>query len=263
VLREIAIMLRMLLLVSLLLLQGCAHAWVSHGLLELNVRDVAENRRLEVHGHEGRGYIAGRPGNEYQLILHNRSDADVLAVVAVDGVNVISGETASWEQPGYIVPAHGEVVVQGWRKSLSRVAAFYFTPHANAYASRTGRPDHVGVIGVAVFRARVPDVVIGRADDEAGRPERADRSAQSAAEAGGLARSAPAPGDRSRLGTGHGSSQSSPARYAGFERASHEPQQVVALYYDSYTNLVAQGVIRLLSRRPPNPFPGAFVPDPH
>jgi len=254
-------MLRMFLLVALVMLHGCANARMAGGLVDVSVRDVAAGRALDVHAHEGRHYIAGRPGNEYQLILHNRSDADVLAVVSVDGVNVISGETASWDQPGYIVPARGDVVVSGWRKSLSRVAAFFFTSHANAYATRTGRPDDVGVIGVAVFRARAPEVEIGRAD-AAGRPRRAEQAANERSDEAELLRSAPASADHSRLGTGHGRAHSSPARYASFQRASREPQQVVRLYYDSYGNLVAQGVIRPLSRRSPNPFPGAFVPDP-
>ncbi len=42
--------------------------------------------------------------------------------------------------------------IQGWRKSLERVAAFFFTEHQSSYAARTGRPDNVGVVGVAVFR---------------------------------------------------------------------------------------------------------------
>ena len=68
-----------------------------------------------------------------------------------------------------------------------------------------------------------------------------------------------------KLGTGHGRSESSRARYVGFERASSTPADTVTIYYDSYRNLVARGVIR--SPRPyepgpaPRPFPG-FVPDP-
>jgi hypothetical protein len=40
---------------------------------------------------------------------------------------------------------------------------------------------------------------------------------------------------------------------------------VITIYYDTYRNLVAQGVIRERPRYAhpaPNPFPGSFVPDP-
>jgi hypothetical protein len=78
---------------------------------------------------------------------------DLLAV-SVDGVNVVSGETASPNQSGYVIGRWQSLSIQGWRKSLARVAAFYFTDLGNAYATRTGRSDEVGVIGVAVFRRK-------------------------------------------------------------------------------------------------------------
>jgi len=37
----------------------------------------------------------------------------------------------------------------------------------------------------------------------------------------------------------------------------------VSIYYDSYRNLVAQGIIeRPIARQDPQPFPNGFVPDP-
>jgi hypothetical protein len=66
-----------------------------------------------------------------------------------------------------------------------------------------------------------------------------------------------------RLGTGHGRSEDAPARQVAFERATREPAETVVIYYDSYANLLARGIIPRTARtRPaPNPFPG-FVPDP-
>ena len=65
------------------------------------------------------------------------------------------------------------------------------------------------------------------------------------------------------LGTGHGRGEDSPAQYVAFERATSVPAEVLTLYYDSYRNLLARGVIRqpvpFAPRR--RPFPD-FVPDP-
>ena len=58
------------------------------------------------------------------------------------------------------------------------------------------------------------------------------------------------------LGTGHGRREYSPAYRVRFERASRVPDEIVALNYDSRSNLIARGVLR-----EPRPFPG-FVPDP-
>jgi hypothetical protein len=241
-------------------------------LVELGVFDRADNRRLPVHRHAGSAWVAGQPGHEYRLTLRNRSGAEVLAVVSVDGVNVVTGQTADPSQSGYVIAPYGKLVIQGWRKSLAQTAAFYFTDLADSYAARTGRPDNVGVIGVAVFRKKhvPPPVPIAReafpgaaADAAAGK-----RSAP--------AESAPAPGRqsnelerddsaaKSRLGTGHGRREHSQARYVQFERASSDPAEVVQLRYDSHDNLVARGVIRAPAPCGwpcPSPFPG-FAPDP-
>jgi hypothetical protein len=74
--------------------------------------------------------------------------------------------------------------------------------------------------------------------------------------------SAPAPAPEKNLGTGHGSSETSPVRTTTFERASSSPDEVITIYYDSYRNLLAQGVIRAPQLARPQPFPGQFVPDP-
>src|SRR5438034_5582065 len=80
------------------------------------------------------------------------------AVTSVDGVNVVRGKTASPEQSGYVIDAYGSVEIAGWRKSLERTAAFYFTDLGDSYAARTGRPANVGVIGVAVFKEKQPPI---------------------------------------------------------------------------------------------------------
>ena len=86
--------------------------------------------------------------------IRNCTGARVLVVTSVDGVNVISGDTAAPSQSGYVLEPYGSVEIQGWRKSLTRTAAFYFTDLGDSYAARTGRPQNVGVIGVAVFQEK-------------------------------------------------------------------------------------------------------------
>jgi len=227
-------------------------------LVDVTVHDRSEGRTLQAHRHQGRYYVAGRPGNEYQVTIRNRSGEEVLAVLSVDGVNAVTGETAATGQRGYVIGPWGSVEVKGWRKSLERTAAFYFTELPDSYAARSGRPDDVGVIGVAVFRKKWSPPA------EALQGLSKDAAAGSAAEAPARSQ-APAPRAKAeeRLGTGHGRNEHSPARYVEFERESATPNEVLALYYDSRPNLVARGVIR--EPRPvrePRPFPGGFVPDP-
>jgi hypothetical protein len=69
---------------------------------------------------------------------------------------------------------------------------------------------------------------------------------------------------RERLGTGHGEREWSQVGTTRFERASSQPAETVAIWYDSYRNLAARGIIprRPLASRDPEPFPNGFVADP-
>jgi len=227
----------------------CAAEVRAHGgMVDLSVYDRTEGRRLAVHWHQGRAYVVGKPGNEYQVTVRSRLPEDVLTVVSVDGVNVISGETADPGQTGYVLGSHRAYDILGWRKSLAETAAFYFTALPDSYAARTGRPENVGVIGVAVFRRKQPPVSIAPMSPTA--PE-------AVAEKRAAAR------EESRLGTGHGRREASQVQHVAFERATNAPAETVSLYYDSYRNLLARGIIHdpVPVATLPRPFPG-FVPDP-
>jgi hypothetical protein len=251
--------------IAALLAVGATHAGAVGRLADLTVYDRTEGRRLPVYWHEGRAWVVGKPGNEYQLSVRNQRSEDVLAVMSVDGINVITGQTASPHQSGYVLSSWNALDVKGWRKNMNRTAAFYFTEIHDSYAARTGRPDDVGVIGVALFqrkRYQPPHDIAPYSQRSEPRP--ADQDAASSAPAERHAEVYRHHRDE-KLGTGHGRSETSHARHASFERASSAPVETITIYYDSYRNLVARGVIR--QPRPyepspgPRPFPG-FVPDP-
>jgi hypothetical protein len=232
--------------------------------VELDVVDRDSGDVLPVYHHDGRHYVAGRPGARYAVALRNRTGERVLTVVSVDGVNVVDGETAAWHQAGYVLAPWQRYEITGWRKSLKQVAAFEFTPLGDAYATRTGRAAHVGVIGIAVFRERRPEPP--PPVPQLSESER--REAPAAADAAGTAAARSAPALAEKLGTGHGRRESSRVTRTEFERAQPQPDEVIALHYDSRENLVALGVIPSPRRAPPRPFPDSpderlgFVPDP-
>lgn len=282
----------------LYLIAGCALATTAGAvgrLADVTVYDRTENRVLPIHTHNGSYYVVGNPGNEYQIRVQNRARRDVLSVVSVDGVNVVSGETANWNQTGYVLGAQQGFDIRGWRKSLNRIAAFFFTDHSNSYAARTGRPGNVGVIGVALFRSKFvppftprppvrplpgeqtpfPSSRGGMANDTERSADASDEPASPAQEgaASGATRDQVAaqsailraPKPSTWLGTGHGRSEYSRVTYTRFERESPSPAEVITIRYDTRENLLAMGVIRdapSYARPAPMPFPGQFVPDP-
>lgn len=259
-----------ILLLALAFAAGAAHAASAAAvgrLVDLNVYDRTSQRTLPVYRHDGRYYIAGEPGHRYQISLRNRAGADVMAVLSVDAVNAISGDTADWSQTGYVLAPYASADVLGWRKSMVQVADFVFADFAQSYAVRTGRPDNVGVIGVAVFRrqhafppampAPMDEVAPSAGAESMTRPAMRENVAMAAP----AAKTALAPTD-GPLGTGHGQREDSAITYVDFERASSTPDEVITLYYDIWEHLLARGVVP--PRRPtaPQPFPDHFVPDP-
>lgn len=246
-------------------------------LASLAVLDQQSGAPLKIWRYEGRNYIVGQPGQRYALQINNKTAGRLLAVAAVDGINVITGATAAANQSGYVLAPWQGQDIAGWRKNMQEVAAFYFTELSDSYAARTARGEQAGVIGVALYREQIrepeaPPPVISRpwpaapADSVAGQAPHRERAKRSDA-AGATAESrAYAPEADSKLGTGHGERIESGSTTTEFRRASASPAEVLTVYYDSYANLQARGVIPSRYRPLPShpaPFPGGFVPDPN
>lgn len=237
-------------------------------LLDVTVFDRTSEQELPVYLYQGRYYVAGQPGHRYQLQLRNRGDQRLLGVLSVDGVNAISGDNADWSQTGYVLSAFSSADILGWRKSMAQVADFVFADAAQSYAARTGRPDNVGVIGVAVFRPMPPPRRLLPMNRSA--IVMPPVSAPAAPASPIAAMPAPAPlaestMSSSPLGTGHGQREDSATSYTNFTRASTTPDEIITLYYDTRERLIAQGVISpsdVARSGMPQPFPGHFVPDP-
>ena len=278
---------RALLCTALLALTACAAtpSTQAGSLVDLAVVDRDTGETLRTYAHHGKIYVAGMPGHRYSVRMNNRTSGRVLTVLSVDGVNAITGQTANPNQSGYVLSPWESAEIAGWRKSDNEIAQFNFTSLPDSYASRTGRPANVGVIGVAVFaervdwRGREPEMsrneapppppaspategIASRAQAPAAdaakplaQPMPSEVQAEKRASAGAIAKD-------ERLGTGHGAREYSHIDTTTFERATSWPAEQVAIYYDSYRNLVAQGIIeRPIARQDPQPFPHGYAPN--
>lgn len=265
-------------------LAACVSIADAGTLVDISVTDRSTGEKLEVYRHQGRLYVAGKPGNRYAVNLRNKSGGRLLTVISVDGVNALNGQTAATSQSGYVISPWQAAEISGWRKSKDDVAAFYFTSIADSYAGRTDRPQNVGVIGVAVYREAEPlplpvqAALSARERVEQDSADRADRAAgndaaKSQSQVNAPASAAPERSEalakkaEGRLGTGHGERISAPTQYTEFRRVSDTPSEIVTIYYNRRANLLAQGVIPRpphygTTNPAPNPFPAGFVPDP-
>jgi len=241
-------------------------------LVDIAVIDRDRGDWLPEIRHRGQDWIAGEPGHRYSVRLSNTSGERVLVVLSIDGVNAVTGQTAHPSQAGYVLGPWQSTEINGWRKSLDDVAQFVFTDLPDSYAARTGRPDDVGVIGIAVFEEARPisyyepaPIYESRRGSGAGARERdaSKANAPAAAAAESLAREEAA----QSLGTGHGAREWAPVSRTDFVRASRRPSQVIQLRYDDYETLVARGLFPRYPRHPeyrdePRAFPNGFVSDP-
>jgi len=285
---------------SFLALIACNPSALAARLVDVTVVNRSTGERLTPYRHGGKLYVAGAPGERYSIELNGLRGERVLTVLSVDGVNVLTGQTAATLQSGYVLDGGQRFAVNGWRKSMDDVAQFVFTDLPDSYAARTGRPGNVGVIGVAVFREKVvplpqPLAVV----PQMSRREDGSRDASGESPMKETPQSVPAPAPESKaessngaagsladgradfaasrarpmaeaekkirqLGTGHGEREYSPTRYVDFVRQSDSPDEVITIYYDSRANLVARGIIPSPRLAEPRPFPAGvdFVPDP-
>lgn len=267
--------------VALLLLVGATKSLANPVDLEVVDRDTGQP--LRTWPHDGRLFVAGEPGDRYGLRVVNNTNGRVLAVMSVDGVNIVTGETAAYDQRGYVLRPHQSYDMTGWRKSDTEVAAFTFAPLSQSYAARTGRPADVGVIGLAIFKEKAASpppeappyagsswregssrrssgvTVLGRLS--AGSPSagvetpapslstpqvltRRANSAQAVEEDRDQSMfGALSKPDVEKLGTGHGAREWSVTYYVPFERATPYPQWIEQIEYDTRDNLIASGVI--------------------
>lgn len=248
-------------------------------LVDIDLIDRDDGQWLPEYTHHGRLYVQGTPGHRYGVRLTNTTGERVLVVLAVDGVNAVSGKNAHPSQTGYVLAPWQSTEINGWRKSLDDVAQFYFTDLPDSYAARTGRPDNVGVIGIAVFRERrqaipnpQPGPPISRGDAR-GDAQRNRAEGKAAAPAASAARESSAAADsaygeaaQQRIGTGHGAREWAPVGQTDFVRASRTPVQVTQLRYDDLDALAALGVLPRpqpdWERYEPRAFPGGFAADP-
>jgi hypothetical protein len=214
----------------------------------------------------GGTYVMGQLGERYTLRVLNHSNRRVEAVVSVDGRDVVDGRPADYRgKRGYLVPAYGQVDIDGWRLSSAQVAAFRFSAVADSYAARTGSAREVGVIGAAIFperwvpRPRPIEVPYpyrsypSDAEEPYGRAE--GRGADKSSSAGApRAEAAPASPSRSLaeaesarrrpgLGTEFGEAVGSAVHEVSFTRANPGvPSVVLGARYNDREGLVALGI---------------------
>ncbi len=225
----------------------------------VGLKVMAGDQLLPVFFIDGKYYLLGKSGANYELGLTNHSESRVEIVVSVDGRDVITGQSADFrKQRGYVLMPGEEVSIEGFRRSLNDVAAFEFSSVEDSYAAQVGDKANVGVIGVAIFEEKPQkesEAAIAR-EQTLSSPPKVSMMADDVREA---------KEDDRGLGTYYGETVASPAEIVPFKRLDAEqPGEVIALLYDDMEGLESAGVVfsdgsDTIVVSKPDPFPG--VPD--
>ena len=104
---------------------------------------------------DSRRYVQAFAGRNYSLVVRNESGERVAVLIAVDGLNVISGDRSrlSSNEQMYVLDPYETATIRGWRTSLDDIRRFVFVDEERSYAERTGQANgDMGWIRVLSFR---------------------------------------------------------------------------------------------------------------
>jgi hypothetical protein len=269
----------MLAFASTALAAPAARAWSPWPQTEPTVHGRLVDVQVEVEGcdvplypssnWDGRRYFEATRGREYSVVLRNVTGQRVAVLVAVDGLNVISGQRSSLGngEAMYVLDPYGATTIRGWRTSLDDVRRFVFVDEERSYATRSGQANgDLGWIRVLAFRERQPVACVPqfRAQDDArgepapapaAEPENAQRQSagsESRADAPSVAEKKTAGRDalgkladkdeaNANPGTGWGRGAYDPVREVEFV-AESRPLDRVTLRYEYADGLRALGI---------------------
>ena len=99
----------------------------------------------------GKRIVIGQPGSSYDILLSNRTKHAVEVVASVDSLDVMDGRSASVTKRGYIIPAKGNLTIDGFRVNAQSVKQFVFGSVDSSAAAMAGAARNVGVIGLAIY----------------------------------------------------------------------------------------------------------------
>jgi hypothetical protein len=127
---------------------------------DYEVEILVNGHKVDEYLKDGKVFIEARKNTKYSIKIKNNSWKKILAILTVDGLSVVDGKEASFDSPGYVIYPHHSSTIDGWRKSDSEVAEFYFSDLEKSYAAKIDKNGNQGIIGVAIYQEKEPQVVL-------------------------------------------------------------------------------------------------------
>lgn len=125
--------------------------------MNTQVEILVNGKPIKQYQHEGKSFIEARINTEYAIKVKNSSCVRKLAVITVDGLNVITGQphTDNGVSEGYVINAYDAIEIRGFRKDMGSVGAFKFCQAGHSYCNEKGLKGNNGVIGVRIYDEKI------------------------------------------------------------------------------------------------------------
>lgn len=125
------------------------------GLNNVEARILVKGRPITTYAHNGKHFVEGRSGSNFEIEIINTNSFKIEAVISVDGLSVIDGKQAGPQSSGYLVEANSSIKIPGWKVTGDTAASFEFSGKDQSYSTgQTGSSVNNGVIGVMAFKDR-------------------------------------------------------------------------------------------------------------
>lgn len=119
------------------------------------IQITVNGNKCKQYNFNNKTFIESKQGSEYTIEIKNNYYKRILAVSAVDGLNVLTGETADEMDSGYIIDSYHSEKIKGFRISDDEWAMFKFGYKFNgniyAQSKEDGSEKNCGVIGLRLF----------------------------------------------------------------------------------------------------------------
>ena len=113
-------------------------------------------RACKEYSHKGMSFIEARSGTNYTVKIKNDNPYRVMAVLSVDGLDVVTGKPAEETNTGYIIDAYSSLDVKGYRISDDNSASFIFTSKGKSYVQQAkSNATNAGVIGLRTYKEKL------------------------------------------------------------------------------------------------------------
>ncbi len=101
---------------------------------EVNV--LVNGKPIREFYHEGKFYIEARQNTTYSIKLKNHGHKKIMAVLSVDGIDVLKGKNATEAESGYIINPYSTTEIKGYRIDDDNVATFKFDDGKTSYSTQ-------------------------------------------------------------------------------------------------------------------------------